>query len=138
MKNHNSGFIALISAIIISVLLLVITVTVSMTGILARFSVLDAESKERSIALAEACADNAILKLATNIDYALLATDHNIPVGSDTCDIVSISPAPPRSGLITIKTQGIFNKAYTNIKAVIDSDDFTISSWGECANMSSC
>jgi len=129
MINQQSGFIALISAIIISVLLLIIAVTIGMTGIFGRFNILDSESKERSSALAEACADMAILKLSGNKDYVLIdPDDHNIPVGSDTCDIYALST--PRTFPITIQTRGVINKSYTNLIVVIDSD-FTIVSWKE-------
>ena len=91
-KNKKNGFVALISAVIISVLLLIITVGVSMTGIMGRFNVLDAESKERSISLAEACADTAIL----NFSQAF-SPPSTVTAGSDTCSIfpvVSDTPIP--------------------------------------------
>ena len=130
----QQGFVALISAIIISALLLTITITMGMTGIFSRFNVLDSESKERSSALAEACADEAIMKLASDKDYKLVSPDdHNIAVGSDTCDIVSLSPATPRSFPITIQTRGVINKSYTNLVVTINSD-YGIDSWEEVSN----
>jgi len=131
MIREESGFIALISAIIISALLLTLAVTIGLTGIFGRFNILDSESKERSLALAEACADTVILKLSVDQDYVLTAADHNITViGSDTCNIVSISPVPPRSFPITIQTQGVINKSYSNLIVVIDAD-YAIVSWKE-------
>jgi len=133
MKYLNQdGFVALISAIIISVMLLIIAVTIGMTGIFGRFNVLDSESKERSIGLAEACVDTAILKLSIDKDYLLIPADHSIPIiGSDTCNIVSILPISiPRNFPITIQTQAIVNKSYTNLVVVIDSD-YAIVSWEE-------
>jgi len=133
MINQQSGFIALISAIIISVLLLTIAVTIGMTGIFGRFNVLDSESKERSAALAEACADTAILKLSIDQDYVLTSADHNISIiGTDTCDIYSL-PNTPRTFPITIQTQGIVNKSYTNLIVIIDAD-YSIASWEEVAH----
>ena len=139
VKNYKvkdqSGYIALMSAIIISVLLLVITVSLGLNGFFGRLNILDSESKERGVGLAEACADTAILKLANNLDYTLVPADHLIPVGSDTCDIFSINPTPPRTSSVTIKTQAIINKATTNLLIVVDSNDFTITSWDECSNL---
>lgn len=125
MKNRQTGFIALISAIIISVLLLTITFTVSMTGLWGRFNILDAESKERSSNLAEACADIAILNLAQSQPQPL----NPVHVESDECNIVSITPGSQT----TIKTQAIINKAYTNLVVVINSD-YSIVSWNEVLN----
>ena len=131
-RKNNKGFIALMSAIIISFVLIVITVTIGMTSFFGRVNVLDTELKERSSALAEACVDTAILKLSTNQDYLLVPADHSITVtGSDTCDIFSLSPTPPRTFPITIKTQAkINNKVYTNFVIIIDSD-YNIVSWDE-------
>lgn len=129
-QSSNGGYIAIVSAIVISVLILAVTLTLGFTGFFGRFNILDAESKERSSALAEACADNAILKLSNDKDYVLVAADHTIAVGTDTCNIVSFSPNPPRIGSITIKTQAIVNKAYTNLIVVVDSS-FNIVSWQE-------
>src|SRR5260221_6266642 len=105
MISKQKGFIALMSAIIISVLLLAITLSLSFSGYFTRFNIVDSESKERSSALGESCGDAAILKLISNKDYVLTASDHAIPVGTDACNIYSISPNPPRSGAITILTQ---------------------------------
>lgn len=60
----NRGFIALISTIIISTILLVVVVAGSMTGFTTRFNMLDAESKQRSAALADACVDVLLFRLA--------------------------------------------------------------------------
>jgi hypothetical protein len=129
---RQGGFIAIMSVVIISVLLLAITLGMGFSSFFTRFNVLDAESKERSLALAEACGDAAILKLASNKDYVLVSSDHAISVGGDTCNIVSLSPAPSRTFPISIQTQGIVNKAYTNLKIIINSS-FKITSLQECA-----
>ncbi len=136
MKNHNpqSGFIALISAIIISVLLLGITLTVSMTGFFGRFNVLDSESKERSVALAEACVDMAVL----NFTDVVFGSSVNVTVsGSDQCKIIMFRNNTPVIGKAFIKTQASTNKAFTNIKVQINTDDMTIDSWEECTTLSS-
>lgn len=131
----TGGYIALISAIIISVLLMTLSTTLSMTGFFARFDVLNSEYKERSIALAEACGDTAMLKLAGDINYVVTPADQNVSVDTDKCSILSISS--PRTGTITIKTQGIFpalgvggEHAYTTIQIETDPS-LTIDTWKE-------
>src|ERR1035437_3862474 len=109
-RKNDSGFIALMSAIVMSAILLLIASTLSFTGFSGRLNILDSEYKEKSSALAEACMDTAILKIANNKDYILIApNDHNILVGSDSCNIVSLSPNTPRIFPITIKTQALVN-----------------------------
>lgn len=131
-KGKEQGFIALISAIIISVLLLTIALAVSMNGISNRLNILDSESKERSTFLAEACADSAILEIAN----AIYSTNKVVTVGpavQDVCTIVSTENDQPVTGQKRIKTQAIVNKAYTNLIVVIDSN-FTILSWEESSH----
>jgi hypothetical protein len=132
-KNKQGAFIALISAIIISVLLLIITVSTSLTGIFGRFNVLDSESKERSVALAEACADTAILETTTGI-YGVDEEKDIGPTIQDKCTIVSAELDEPAVGQTLIKTQSGVNKAYTNLRIVIDGD-YSIISWEECTNL---
>ena len=132
--NPQSGYIALMSAIIISVLLLAITVSLGFSGFFVRLNIVDSESKERSSALAEACADQAILNFTQGSSVAV--TDFLVgPDASDKCNIISVTS---NGNQTTIKTQAYPNKAYTNLKVVIDSNDFSIISWDECTVLSSC
>ncbi|OGI69752.1 hypothetical protein A2643_03915 [Candidatus Nomurabacteria bacterium RIFCSPHIGHO2_01_FULL_39_220] len=118
---------ALISAIIISAILLLIVTNQSLTGFYGRSNILDSEMKERSSALAEACADTALLRLAANPAYA---GGEKIIIDSGECTIISIDTNGSH-----IKTQGKFNNAYTNLRITIDTADFTVQSWEECSNL---
>ena len=130
MKPNQNGFIALVSAIIIALLLLTITVGVSFSGIFGRLNIVDSESKERSSALAEACVNKAILNLAQN--QAQPVAPINIgPTSFDNCSIVSVIANGTQT---TIKTQAVINKSYTNLQITVDSDTFTIISWNELPN----
>src|SRR5258708_32505996 len=90
---NQKGFIALTSAMVISILLLAITVSLGFCGFFTRFNILDSESKERSLALAEACGEMSILNLTQG-----LSTIGNITVGDDKCNIVSIQKDIPVAG----------------------------------------
>ena len=120
-KNRDKGFIALITAIAISLILLVITVTLNQSGFLTRSTLLDSEYKERSSALAEACVDVALLKLVNDPSYLGSET---ITIGSDSCDIRPIT-------LPTIETRAVFQQAATNLEVVIDPSDLSVVSWNE-------
>ncbi len=126
---RQRGFIALASAIIISVLLLAITAAISLTGFFGRFNVFDSESKERSSALAEACIDTAKLNYANNSSYA--PNNQSVSVGSDQCTIISFLKNTPTTGQDTIKTQASINKSYTDLQVVIKDTDFSLISWDE-------
>jgi hypothetical protein len=124
------GFIALMSAIVISAILIVATVTGSLTGFYTRFNVLDSEFKNRSTALAEACADVLLYKLGNDSGYN--GPDMNYAVGSDTCNIFAATNpgATPR----VFKLQGIYQHSYTNLQLTVDVDTLTVTAWQETAN----
>lgn len=124
---RQNGYIALTSAIIITILLLAITVSLGFSGFFTRFNILDSESKERSLALAEACIDKAMLNIAQNLLYNPI--NETVAIESDQCKIVSVTASGNQR---TIKTQAVVNKSYTNLKIVINADTFSIISWEEC------
>lgn len=128
MKNR--GFIALISAIIISAVLITITFTLSASSFFTRFNILSSEFKERSAALAEACGDIALLKLAQVPTYS---GNETVTIGSDTCSIFPIPPAT--GGQITVSAKAIFQRVVTNIKIVANTADLSIISWEEMPNL---
>lgn len=127
LNTSNTGYIALISTIIISVLLLTITTALSFSGFFVRFNVLGSEYKEKSNGLAEACGDAALLKLAIDPDPAH-AANQTVQVGSDSCKILDVVQA---GGKYTIYTQGNFQRSYTNLEILVNDIDLSIISWEE-------
>ncbi|MDO8443053.1 MAG: hypothetical protein Q7S81_02230 [bacterium] len=125
MNQH--GYISLISSIIISILLLAVTFAISFNNSSSRFNILNVEFKERSLALAEACVDTALLKLAQNQSYG---GNENISVGNDQC---SILPIETSSGQKIIKTKAIFQNAVTNLKVAVQASNLSVVSWEEIA-----
>lgn len=128
-RTHTqSGFIALMSAIIISVVLLLMITNLSLTGFYGRFNILDAELKEQSLAFAEACADTALLKLANNSSYLppIAGDPINVDgVPGDDCLIKSIS------GGDTIGVESNYRDYITKVEVVINPSDISIISWVE-------
>ena len=123
-RSTAEGFIALISAIIISAILLLVATTGSLSGFYSRFNILDAELKERSVALAEACADHALLRLANDITYT---GNETVVVGAQSCTIGTVSGSSQK----TFKTQGIFKNFYTNLQITVDVTTLAVISWQE-------
>jgi|SRR3989344_3913014 len=137
-RNKKSGFVALITAIIISVILLTVTVAMNQVGYLTRGEILDSEYKDRSTALAEACGDTALFKLAQDPTYQPPPGGDDIAVDSATCSIGSVQVDHPAAGQTTITTNAVFpatsvtnRGAVTKLQIVVDSTDLTLLSWNE-------
>ncbi len=135
--NTQSGFVALISSIIIASLLIAITLALNLSGFFGRFNILDSQLKEISLSLAEACADMAILKLQNDSSYSPPAPPGEVvAVGSDQCNIWSVSPTG--SWPKTIKVQGKYppsgsKSAYTNLQITVSEpiSEVVVNSWTE-------
>lgn len=132
--SPNAGYIALVSAVIIAILLITISFALSFSGFFSRFNILDNEYKEQATGLAEACGETAILRLAT--DPAYNPVNEVVNVGSDSCLIKSLQKDSPGTGQATIKTQGVVpqtgaRRSFSNIQIVVDSTTFAIISWEE-------
>ncbi len=128
IKNNKNGFIALISVIIISFVLLLMTITLNFAGFSARFNIFDSESKEQSNQLANACIDSA--RLAIGSDEA---TTNKVVV-----DIDDKKCAYKILNLNEITAHACVNKAETFYKAVVDTDtpNIPITSFLELSNVS--
>ena len=131
-KRNRSGFIALISAIIVSALLLSITLSLSLAGYYSRFNTLYAEYKKKSVALAEACGDVALLNIAEN---TTMTTPLVVPVGSNNCTIYSASSSVPVAGETTVKIKATHQGVVTNLVIVASSTGATIILWEEIPNL---
>ncbi len=133
LAQKKSGFVALITAIVLSIILITVAVALNEIGFLTRSEALDSEYKDRSTALAEACVDTALLKLAANPNYT--GNESAITVGSDTCAIDTVTTAGTQ---VTINTHAVFpapsvttQGATTRLKIVANSSDLSIASWNE-------
>lgn len=130
MKNQvcQNGYIALMSAIVISAVLIVITFVTSVTGFFVRFNVLDGEYKKSSSALAEACVDTVLLHLAKDPSDV---TTGPVSIASGTCIVFSVSLNSPVAGQTTIETKAGVQKSVTNIRVVVDAANLSLMSWEE-------
>lgn len=120
-----AGFIALMSAIIVSAVILVVTVTLSYSSFFTRYNLLDSEFKERSGALAEGCVDAALLKLAGDPSYSGNETAN---IGSETCQIRLILISGTNK---IIETRASFQNAFTNLRVTVDQNTLAVISWIE-------
>ena len=128
--QKERGFVALISVIIISAILLVLVYTLGASSFFTGFDALDAENKRVSLGLAEACVNDAMLQIAqgndisTELSPAIMVDS----VGPKTCRICE---AKADTGQIL--TRAVYKGAYTNLSVAVDpsSPTLTITAWSE-------
>lgn len=126
-KEKSRGFIALISVIIISAILMIVASTLSFKGFFGRFNALDFEFKEISTALAEACAEDALLKLTTNQSYS---GNETLDIGKNSCFTGAVSGGQIKD----FKTKGVYQNSHTNVSVSFNTSNFSIVSWIETPN----
>ncbi len=117
IPQKTSGFIALISTIIIALILLVMAIEEGMAGFHARFNILGTEAKEQAVALAEGCADQATAHLITDPSYLGNSTT-TLPAG--TCHVFPITLNSPAPGLAIVKTQAQVRGSYANLAITLN------------------
>ena len=134
-SSYQGGYIALISAVIISSLLLIITFTVNFSNFFARFNILDSEYKKVSTGLAEGCADTAILELSKDNAWQPNggAGDMLVSIENKSCKICEVSNSGAQK---IIRTRAVYQKAHTNLEVTITANgsNITVDSWLETPN----
>ncbi|MES3005822.1 MAG: hypothetical protein V4664_02650 [Patescibacteria group bacterium] len=125
IKSQNTGFIALITTIIISIILLTIITGVSAMSFGLRFNILNSELKTKSTRLAEACAETAILNLVQNSSYGGRET---IFVKGSPCYICQVDTLGVNK---VIYTQASSSNMYSNLKVQIEPTSGRVISWLE-------
>jgi hypothetical protein len=122
-KHQNrKGFMALISTIIISTILLLVAINLNLSNFYRRANVLDFELKAESSQLAESCLNIAILKIIRDKNYN--PNNENIKISENYCTIKS------RSGN-TIETTANYKNYITNLIGTIDPHTMNIDSLEE-------
>lgn len=130
MNMRNHGYIALITAIILCLIVTALSVTLSASGFSTRMNVLDAESKKISEQLAEGCLEKALIEIKKNSSYSVSSPGVCIAVVGDCsglmkCKICEVSTSGTDT---TIKIRAVYNNMYTNTTAVVTpaSESFII------------
>lgn len=121
-QNLQHGFMALISTIIISVILLSMAVSSNLSNFYNQTNTLDSELKEISFNLAESCVNIGLLKLIQNPNYH--PNNELVDIDSNTCTIISINAN-------TIETSADYKNYITYLGAKINPNDASIESLEE-------
>lgn len=115
MKTSR-GFIAIISVIILSVVLLAAAVSLAQYGVTTRYAMLDLERKGESETLASACVEVARIAVMNDPLYSMSFPGLSINVGTSTktCRIETVSGG-------VVKVSASSTGAVTNLKATINT-----------------
>lgn len=114
MKNSN-GYIAITTAIILSLMVMVVAISLGSANLFTRLDVLDFYNKQTSYGVARSCLNDALLKLAMNPSYTGSET---IAVSSWECTIQAIVTAGSNK---VIKAHAAVNGATTNLQLTVVS-----------------
>ena len=118
MLHQNSprrGFVALVAILIFSSILLIIVVSLSRYGVMARFALLDIERKTESETVAAACI--SVVRIMVVDDPLLISSNMTVPVKNRNCTIESIvGVGTARRAKISAEVEG----ATTNYLVDID------------------
>ena len=128
VKNNQEGFIALISILIIGAIMLAISIGLSLRSIGETNMSLAEQESHRALALANLCAEQALMKLESTLDYA---GGEPITIGSESCDILTISGSGNFNR--TVKTQSAVSGYTKKVRVEVSqiSPTMQITSWEE-------
>ncbi len=129
---REQGFIALITVLILSVVLMVGVISLSQFGVITRYSLLDIENKMRSENLANACISFARLSIVTDPDDTI--TNKDVPLGEYVCRIESLVVNSPTNGTNRVKVSAAVSGATTNYQVDVNTTTGAITRFIEVAN----
>ncbi|OGE80054.1 MAG: hypothetical protein A2826_01040 [Candidatus Doudnabacteria bacterium RIFCSPHIGHO2_01_FULL_43_23] len=131
MKS-SEGYIALISVVLISAVLLIFAFSVGFSNFLARFNILDSEYKKVSLGLAEACGELAVLSLSTDDlypgDQEVVIEDFDDPAEDYICYIF---PITINGTNFSIHTESVYHHAESNLLIEAATSNLDIDTWEE-------
>lgn len=121
VRNKEEGYIAVISAIIITAIITVIALVFSSSNFMGRFDTLKIETKDVSRKVAEGCLEYAKLKLAGG-SYG---GNETVAVGDYSCQILAITTQGQNT---IIRSQTTINNETTKLLfTVLTSNLATVS-----------
>ncbi len=127
------GFIALVSALIISVVLLSIVIVSGMGSFYARMDALGKEQAAQARSLASSCVDVALLALATSTQpLAFIISGRRVNIDEPKGETCIIDTLTAGTATVSIHTHASVGSSYSSISAAAStSPRISISSWRE-------
>src|SRR3989338_5348271 len=109
-QKNNAGYLAITTATILALMVMVIAIVLGSANLFTRFDVVDYYNKQTSYAAARSCLNRALLALALNPGYT---GNETITVSSWQCTIQTIVTAGSNK---IIKARAAVNGATTNLQ----------------------
>lgn len=129
MSENNNGFVALIAVLVLSAVGVSVGISLILLGLGSSRSSFALEQSNHAKALANACAEEALLKLKQNLSYA---GNETLTFTSGTCQIQDVKGTGPNRIIKTTGTVGtIIRKVAVKVKI---SPSFELTSWQEVAD----
>jgi hypothetical protein len=133
--NPQRGFIALTAVLIISAVVLTISIGLAVRSVGESKMSLDSQKSHRAMALANLCAETALMKLESVFQYS---GDEVIMIDTEPCHILPVEGSGNLSR--TVKTQStttISGQVYVKkVKIVVSqiSSEMRVTSWEEVSD----
>ena len=119
--TYQQGYVAVMSAIIITSILLVVALTFSSSSFLGRFDTQATEFKILTRNLAQGCIAHAQLMLVLG-NYT---GGEDVIIGEYACRVISVTQG---SGTTTVQVTAVIDDRTTNLEAVLNSTTLAINS----------
>ena len=140
-KRTEQGFVALMSVIIISAIVLMYLFTVGTAAFFNRFDTLDNENKRISLGLAEACVNASMLRMSqgTPANGICISTLGGTCGGIDPQLVCKICTTISGAGTATTTTHAVWRGAFSTVQAVFDTapGSYKIKDWRELSEVPS-
>jgi hypothetical protein len=115
-KKNNAGYLAITTATILALMVMVIAIVLGSANLFTRFDVVDYYNKQTSYAVARSCLNQALLELALNPGYT---GNETVAVSSWQCTIQTIVTVGANK---VIKARAAINGATTNLQLTVVAD----------------
>lgn len=115
MNTNRQGYIAVVTAIITTALMLAVVAVLSVSFFSSRFNNVNFYNKKTSYYAARSCLDKGLLELSQNSDYG---GDVSLPVGNFQCQLLPIEES---GNTKIIKARSEVVGAVTNLYLVVDA-----------------
>jgi len=128
MKKYNSGFVALVSILVISMVALSVVVSISLTGVGEAKSSLDFKKGQETIQIGYGCGEEALLRTRNDQAY----TGGTLSVGEGSCTIIVNDIAGGQEILVNAQLSGPPSyEKNLRITSSQDGNGVTVVTWEE-------
>ena len=126
LENNNQGYIALISVLIISAIVLAVAITLNLTSIDETKTGLLKEQSEQSFTLADACLEESYIRLKRDSNY----TGGQLNFEQGYCNINIVSSGNRRTITVDSNINNIIRKIKAEIR-ILGNNNIVQDSWQE-------